>query len=381
MRRSLLCLLVALPVASLAGTGHAQTATRQLTPERWRITDPAIARDRAAFDDLARRFAAFDTVAAPGRVYTRASGQAWLALAREQYAMNDRSGLVDAAFERAASLAAVLESRKEMLRPTEHEVAGSPALRPDLWKMADSLKRTAALRCAAQEVAQLEVTLVRAGHEASICRASDPHPHAAAAVKQGTYVRNLAEECILHVAVAPAKLEAPLPETAPAPVPAVVQAAITRLSALGDVHFDLNGETISAASAVVLDSVIAVMNSVRQVRATLIGHTDPRGSVAYNLALGHRRASAVRDYLVRGGVDAGRFIIGSQGKATPVAYGADARDYALNRRVEIQYAGPIDKQLTVRRQEGDLQLERPRAKAPAAGPRRTRSKPVVKRLR
>ena len=380
MRRSALCLLVALPVASLAGTGHAQTATPELTPERWRITDRAIAHDRATFDDLSRRFAAFDTVTAPGRIYTRASGQAWLALARDQYAMNDRSGLVEAAFERAASLAAVLESHKEMLRPTEREaVAGSPALRLDLWKMADSLKKTAALRCAAQEVAQLEVTLVRAGHEAMVCRASDPHPHAAAATQQGTYVRNLAEECVLHVAVAPAKVEAPLPETAPAALPVVVQAAITRLSALGDVHFDLNGETISAASAVVLDSVIAVMNSVPQVRATLIGHTDPRGSVAYNLALGHRRATSVRDYLVRGGVEAGRFTIGSQGKATLVAHGADARDYALNRRVEIQYAGPIDKQLTVRRQEGDLQLERPRPKAPASAVRRPAS--GAKRIR
>jgi outer membrane protein OmpA-like peptidoglycan-associated protein len=379
MRRSLLCLLVALPVASFAGTGLAQTATPELTPDRWRITDQAIARDRATFDDLGRRFAAFDTVAAPERIYTRASGQAWLALAREQYAMNDRSGLVEAALDRAASLAGVLESRHDMLKPQERELAGSPALRPDLWKMADSLKRTEALRCCAQEVAQLEVMLVRTGHEATVCRATDPHPHAAAAAQQATYVKNLADECILHVAVAEAKVEAPLPETTPSALPAVVQEAITRLSALGDVHFDLNGETISAASAVVLDSVIEVMNSVPQVRATLIGHTDPRGSVAYNLALGHRRASSVRDYLVRGGVDPGRFIIGSQGKATLVAYGAEARDYALNRRVEIQYAGPIDKQLTVRRQEGDLQLERPRVKSQATRVRRPTS--GVKRIR
>jgi len=77
----------------------------------------------------------------------------------------------------------------------------------------------------------------------------------------------------------------------------------------------------------------------------------------------------------------GRLTIGRQGKTTLVAMGAGARDYALNRRVEIQYSGPIDAQLSVRRQEGDLQLERPRPRAPAAGPRRTRPAPAVKRLR
>jgi len=245
-------------------------------------------------EGLGRRLAAFDSVAAPRRVYTRALGQAWLVLAREQYAMNDRSGLVDEAFGRASALAATLESRNMMLSPQSREIAGSPPIRPDLWKLADSLKRTEALRCVAEDVARLELTLVRAGHEATICRPADPHPYALAATAQGARVRTLADECVLHVAVARAPVEAPLPETAPAPVPEAVRAALVRLSALGNVHFDLNAETISAASATVLDSVVSVMGSVPQVRATLIGHTDPRGSVAYNLALGHRRASAVR---------------------------------------------------------------------------------------
>lgn len=381
MRRSVPLLLVAILAASTAGTGRAQTTTPELAPERLRITDPAIARDREALDAMGRRLAAFDTVAAPGRVYTKALALGWLTLARDQYAMNDRSGLVDAAFERASAITAALESHRMVLGPQSGEIAGSPTIRPDLWKLADSLKRTAALRCVAEEVARLELTLVRAGHEATICRPADPHPQALAAAAQGARVRTLADECVLQVAVAPAPVEAPLPETTPAPVPEAVRAALVRLSALGNVHFDLNAETISAASAMVLDSVVAVMGSVREVRATLIGHTDPRGSVAYNLALGHRRASAVRDYLTQRGVNPARLTIGSQGKTTLVAVGAGARDYALNRRVEIQYSGPIDAQLSVRRQEGDLQIERPRPKAPARGLRRTRPAPVVKRLR
>jgi outer membrane protein OmpA-like peptidoglycan-associated protein len=380
MRRSVPLLLVALLTASFAGTGRAQTTTTELTPARWRITDAALARDRAAMERLELRLAAFDSVAAPGRVYTRALGLAWLALAREQYAMNDRSGLVDDAFERASALATTLESRSMMLGPQSREIAGSPPIRPDLWKLADSLKRTEALRCVAEDVARLELTLVRAGHEATVCRPADPHPFALAATAQAARVRTLADECVLHVAVASPRVEVPLPETAPAPVPEAVRAALVRLSALGNVHFDLNAETISAASATVLDSVVAVMGSVPEVRATLIGHTDPRGSLAYNLALGHRRATAVRDYLTQRGVAVRRLTIGSQGKTTLVAVGAGARDYALNRRVEIQYSGPIDAQLSVRRQEGDLQLERPRPKAPATGLRRARST-APKRLR
>ncbi|HEY3215104.1 MAG TPA: OmpA family protein [Candidatus Eisenbacteria bacterium] len=381
MRGSALLLVAALAGASLARTAWtAPPVESELTPEKYRITDPAIARDRAALDGLGRRLAAFDSVASPGRVYTRELAVAWLVLAREQYALNDRSGLVDDAFDRASDLARILEARAVMLKPQPRAANGAPAIREDLWQLADSLKRTEALRCVAQEVARLEVTLVRAGHETTVCRPDDPHPQAAAATAQAARVRTLAAECILSVAIAPPPTPPP-PDAAPAPVPDAVQAALRRLGAFANVHFDLNADTISVASSAVLDSVAAVMGSVPEIRATLIGHTDPRGSVAYNLALGQRRATAVRDYLVfRAGVDAGRLSIGSQGKTNPVAIGLGTREHALNRRVEILYSGPVEAQLSVRHQEGDLQLEKSRPKPPTAGRRRgttgTRRRPA-----
>jgi outer membrane protein OmpA-like peptidoglycan-associated protein len=374
-------------VAVLAGASLARTAWSdapagsELTPVKDRITDPAIARDRAALDGLGRRIAAFDSVASPGRAYTRELAAAWLALARDQYALNDRSGLVEDAFDRASDLARLLEARAVMLKPQARAASGAPPVREDLWRLADSLKRTEALRCVAQEVARLEVTLVRAGHETTVCRPGDPHPQAVAATAQAARLRTLADECILPVAIAPAPPTPPPPDAAPAPVPDAVRAALQRLGAFSNVHFDLNADTISVASSAVLDSVVAVMGSVPEIRATLIGHTDPRGSVAYNLALGQRRASAVRDYLVHAGVDAGRLSIGSQGKTSPVAIGLGTREHALNRRVEIQYSGSVDSRLSVRHQEGDLQLEKARPKPPPAVRRRgttgTKRRPAV----
>src|SRR5439155_159272 len=82
----------------------------------------------------------------------------------------------------------------------------------------------------------------------------------------------------------------------------------------------------------------------------LIGHTDPRGSVVLNQRLGMRRATAVRDYLVRAGVEMARLVIESAGKAVPTAHGTGLREYALNRRVEIQYSAPGGVMLDVLRQ-------------------------------
>lgn len=365
-------LLAAFVGGGFAGTARAaEPAPVAFNPVGDRITDAAIARDRATMENLGRRLAAVDSSGSPAYAYTRAQALAWLEVARDQYALNDRSGLVDDAFERASNLAAMLETRGVKLRPEFQSGGATPRIREDLWQMADSVKRTEAFRCVAVDVARLEVTLVRAGHETTVCRAEDPHPHAMAAAAGAARVRSLAGECILRVAIAPTPApKSPTPEVAPAPVPETLQSALRRLGAFSNVHFDRNADTISVASASVLDSVAVVMRSVAEIRATLIGHTDPRGSVAYNLALGQRRASAVRDYLVRSGVNAARLSIGSQGKTALVAAGTSAHEHALNRRVEIQYSAPIDTRISVRRQEGDLQIEKPRPKKPAA-PHRT----------
>jgi peptidoglycan-associated lipoprotein len=69
-----------------------------------------------------------------------------------------------------------------------------------------------------------------------------------------------------------------------------------------------------------------------QVRVTVEGHSDERGTREYNLALGDRRASAAKNFLAAQGVDPGRMTTISYGKERPVAGGTDEAAFAQNRR-------------------------------------------------
>ncbi len=66
------------------------------------------------------------------------------------------------------------------------------------------------------------------------------------------------------------------------------------------------------------------------------GHCDERGTVEYNLALGEKRARAVRDYLVSLGVPAGKMLITSYGENKPFAQGHNEQAWAQNRRAHFE---------------------------------------------
>jgi peptidoglycan-associated lipoprotein len=72
----------------------------------------------------------------------------------------------------------------------------------------------------------------------------------------------------------------------------------------------------------------------QQVR--LVGHTDERGSREYNMALGERRANAVRDFLVLQGVDSSLIETVSYGEERPAVMGSYEGAWAQNRRVELK---------------------------------------------
>lgn len=69
-----------------------------------------------------------------------------------------------------------------------------------------------------------------------------------------------------------------------------------------------------------------------QVRITVEGHADERGTREYNLALGERRANAAKNFLAAQGVAPGRIATISYGKERPEADGADESAFAINRR-------------------------------------------------
>jgi peptidoglycan-associated lipoprotein len=68
----------------------------------------------------------------------------------------------------------------------------------------------------------------------------------------------------------------------------------------------------------------------------LEGHADERGTPEYNMALGERRAEAVREFLLSQGVDKEMLEVISYGEQYPAAMGSDEESWALNRRVELQ---------------------------------------------
>jgi len=78
------------------------------------------------------------------------------------------------------------------------------------------------------------------------------------------------------------------------------------------------------------------MKQDRSVRLIVEGHCDERGTVEYNLALGQKRAEAVKDYLLKLGIDAGRIRTISYGKEVPVESGKSEEAWAKNRRAHFK---------------------------------------------
>jgi peptidoglycan-associated lipoprotein len=98
------------------------------------------------------------------------------------------------------------------------------------------------------------------------------------------------------------------------------------------VFFDTDSYTLDARARAVLDAQAQWLNAHPNVRVTIEGHCDERGTREYNLALGDRRANAVRDYLQSRGVSPARMQTISWGKERPAVDGHDENAWAQNRR-------------------------------------------------
>jgi peptidoglycan-associated lipoprotein len=98
------------------------------------------------------------------------------------------------------------------------------------------------------------------------------------------------------------------------------------------VLFDTDQSDIDDADRAILQSQAAYLRQYPQVRVTIEGHADERGTREYNLALGERRANAAKNFLAAQGIDAGRINVISFGKERPEATGSDEAAWAQNRR-------------------------------------------------
>jgi peptidoglycan-associated lipoprotein len=98
------------------------------------------------------------------------------------------------------------------------------------------------------------------------------------------------------------------------------------------IYFDTDKYDIDSEDAAALRQQAQYLLQYGNVRATVEGHADERGTREYNLALGERRANAARNYLVSLGVPATRLTTISYGKERPVALGSNEEAWAKNRR-------------------------------------------------
>jgi peptidoglycan-associated lipoprotein len=102
-----------------------------------------------------------------------------------------------------------------------------------------------------------------------------------------------------------------------------------------DVHFDFDRYNLKPDAVKILDEAIVTLRDNPDLRVTIEGHCDSTGTPEYNLALGERRANAVRDYLVNRGVAATRMETVSYGEERPKADNSTEEGRALNRRASL----------------------------------------------
>ncbi|WP_095119208.1 OmpA family protein [Pseudomonas sp. Irchel s3f10] len=124
----------------------------------------------------------------------------------------------------------------------------------------------------------------------------------------------------------------PVTEKVPEPVP---QTEVITLSDAGNVLFDFDKSDLTPAAKAQLDTLMDKLRNADVVSIKVIGHTDSKGSDAYNQALSERRASSVAAYLLSQGLAPDKLTSEGRGESEPVADNASDEGRAQNRRVEL----------------------------------------------
>ena len=128
----------------------------------------------------------------------------------------------------------------------------------------------------------------------------------------------------------------PTPTTAPPRVAEDVLPTsvdeINRRGYLKDAFFELDQYAIEPSQRDALAGDATWLKAHPTVRARIEGHCDERGTAAYNMALGERRAASAREYLVSLGVDGSHLQTISYGKERPFEMGHDEASWSQNRR-------------------------------------------------
>jgi len=102
-----------------------------------------------------------------------------------------------------------------------------------------------------------------------------------------------------------------------------------------NILFSFDSSVLSDQAQQILNSKADYLRANSGVTVTVEGHCDERGTEAYNIALGERRARSVKNFLVDLGISANRLKTISYGEERPIAMGQDEASWAKNRRAQF----------------------------------------------
>lgn len=113
------------------------------------------------------------------------------------------------------------------------------------------------------------------------------------------------------------------------------EAQIEEIEVKDRVLFGYDSTALSDEAQKILDTQVMWLTNDSGIKITVEGHCDERGTREYNIALGEKRADAVREYLVKNGIDSSRVKIVSYGKERPAFFGDSEEVMAKNRRAVV----------------------------------------------
>lgn len=152
----------------------------------------------------------------------------------------------------------------------------------------------------------------------------------------------------------PAPVEKVVVEQKPAPQPQVKEApqkiekvvvveekpSVPKDLKFGSIYFDFDTSTIRSDQQSMLRNNAQLLSQYMTVTILIEGHCDERGTNEYNVALGQRRADAVKDYMIDYGIDRSRISTVSYGEEHLVDSGHNETAWAKNRRSELSIVSP-----------------------------------------
>ena len=329
-------LIAAALISTLSLIASQSHAAELPTLPAQRITDGAIRGDHKTISALQGRLNALnDTGKWQVDEYHFAKAQCWLDFAFSEYHENDRGSVTEQALFHARELIQGMEGDGQFNESLIKTIPQANTVRQDLWNKLEGFKNHKDFpRCASAVTGCLEVQLNWAGHEYKQFgwRAASP--------KIG-----IAEDM---VATGQHQLDnCPQPEAPkvvqPAPVvpqPIIKQICTEKINLSADALFKFDrsdlGNMLPAGKAE-LDALAAKLKGIESLKTIqVIGHTDRKGSMAYNIPLSQRRAATVKAYLAGQGIDGDKMLTSGVAFTQPVKECSTA----LPRQAEIDCLQP-----------------------------------------